>query len=119
MTMLPNVSYIGLGPGSGNVYIRGISSGGESSLGANPSVAVYLDDQPVTATGAYLNPHIYDVSRIEVLAGPREHYLVLMRSPVLCELLLISPTRGNFQQGLIWISTLRKAAILVTPLKAL
>ena len=71
VTMLPNVSYIGLGPGSGNVYIRGISSGGESSLGANPSVAVYLDDQPVTATGAYLNPHIYDVSRIEVLAGPQ------------------------------------------------
>jgi len=71
VTMLPNVSYIGLGPGSGNVYIRGISSGGESGLGANPSVAVYLDDQPVTATGAYLNPHIYDVQRIEVLAGPQ------------------------------------------------
>ena len=32
VTMLPNVSYIGLGPGSGNVYIRGISSGGESAL---------------------------------------------------------------------------------------
>ena len=47
VTMLPNVSYITLGPGNGNVYIRGISSGGESSLGANPSVAVYLDDQPV------------------------------------------------------------------------
>ncbi|MDB2344407.1 TonB-dependent receptor, partial [Porticoccaceae bacterium] len=71
VTMLPNVSYITLGPGNGNVYIRGISSGGESSLGANPSVAVYLDDQPVTATGAYLNPHIYDVARIEVLAGPQ------------------------------------------------
>jgi outer membrane receptor protein involved in Fe transport len=26
VTMLPNVSYIGLGPGSGSVYIRGISS---------------------------------------------------------------------------------------------
>ena len=71
VTMLPNVSYIGLGPGSGNVYIRGISSGGESGLGANPSVAVYLDEQPVTATGAYLNPHIYDIQRIEVLAGPQ------------------------------------------------
>ena len=71
VTMLPNVSYIGLGPGSGSVYIRGISSGGESSLGANPSVAIYLDDQPVTATGAYLNPHIYDIQRIEVLAGPQ------------------------------------------------
>ena len=69
--MLPNVSYVTLGPGSGNVYIRGISSGGESSLGANPSVAVYLDEQPVTAAGSFLNPHIFDVNRIEVLAGPQ------------------------------------------------
>ena len=60
-----------LGPGSGNVYIRGISSGGESGIGANPSVAIYLDEQPVTAVGSYLNPHVYDVSRIEVLAGPQ------------------------------------------------
>ena len=42
--MLPNVSFVSLGPGSGNVYIRGISSGGESGIGANPSVAVYLDE---------------------------------------------------------------------------
>lgn len=69
--MLPNVSYISLGPGSGSVYVRGISSGGESGLGASPSVAVYLDEQPVTAVGSYLNPHIYDVARIEVLAGPQ------------------------------------------------
>ncbi len=53
INMLPNMSYISLGPGDGNVYIRGISSGGESGLGANPSVAVYLDDQPVTATSSY------------------------------------------------------------------
>ena len=69
--MLPNVSFVTLGPSSGDIYIRGISSGGESSLGANPSVAVYLDEQPVTAVGQYLNPHVYDVNRIEVLAGPQ------------------------------------------------
>ncbi len=69
--MLPNVSFVTLGPSSGDIYIRGISSGGESSLGANPSVAVYLDEQPVTAVGQYLNPHVYDINRIEVLAGPQ------------------------------------------------
>ncbi len=69
--VLSNVSYVSLGPGSGNVYIRGISSGGESGIGANPSVAVYLDEQPVTSVGAFLNPHIYDVARIELLAGPQ------------------------------------------------
>ena len=69
--MLPNVSYVSLGPGSGNVYVRGISSGGESGIGANPSVAIYLDEQPVTAVGSYMNPHVYDIQRIEVLAGPQ------------------------------------------------
>lgn len=69
--MLSNVSYISLGPGSGSIYIRGISSGGESGLGANPTVATYMDEQPVTAAGSYLNPHIYDISRIELLAGPQ------------------------------------------------
>ena len=53
LMMLPNVSYVTLGPGSGNIYIRGVSSGGESTLGANPSVAVYLDEQPVTLVGNY------------------------------------------------------------------
>jgi outer membrane receptor protein involved in Fe transport len=78
--MLPNVSFVTLGPSSGDIYIRGISSGGESSLGANPSVAVYLDEQPVTAVGQYLNPHVYDVNRIEVLAGPSGNDLWRKRS---------------------------------------
>jgi iron complex outermembrane receptor protein len=69
--MLSNVSYVSLGPGSGSIYIRGISSGGESGLGASPTVATYLDEQPVTAAGTYLNPHIYDIERIELLAGPQ------------------------------------------------
>lgn len=69
--MLSNVSYVSLGPGSGSIYIRGISSGGESGLGASPTVATYLDEQPVTAAGSFLNPHIYDISRIELLAGPQ------------------------------------------------
>ena len=69
--MFPNVSYISLGPGTGNIYIRGISSGGESSLGSTPNVAIYLDEQPVTAVNQYLNPHVYDIARIETLAGPQ------------------------------------------------
>jgi outer membrane receptor protein involved in Fe transport len=69
--LFPNVNYVSLGPGSGNIYIRGISSGGESVLGSTPNVAVYLDEQPVTAVGQYLNPHVYDVAQIETLAGPQ------------------------------------------------
>ena len=69
--LLPSVSYVSLGPGSGSIYIRGISGGGENVLGSSPNVAVYLDEQPITAVGGYLNPHIYDIARIEALAGPQ------------------------------------------------
>ena len=40
-------------------------------MGSTPNVAVYLDEQPITAVNAYLNPHIYDIARIEALAGPQ------------------------------------------------
>lgn len=69
--LLPSANYTSLGPGTGDIYIRGISSGGENALGSTPNVAIYLDEQPVTAVNSYLNPHIYDVSRIESLAGPQ------------------------------------------------
>ena len=69
--LIASLNYVTLGPCTGNVYMRGISSGGESLLGATPNVAVYMDEQPVTAVGSFLNPHIYDVSRIETLAGPQ------------------------------------------------
>lgn len=69
--MFPSVSYVQLGPGSGEIYIRGISSGGNSSLGPTSNVAAYLDEQPITVVGSFLNPHIYDINRIETLAGPQ------------------------------------------------
>jgi outer membrane receptor protein involved in Fe transport len=69
--MMPSANYTSTGPGSGDIYIRGISSGGENALGSTPNVAVYLDEQPVTAVNSYLNPHIYDIARIESLAGPQ------------------------------------------------
>lgn len=71
VTMLPNVSYIQLNPIRSEIYVRGISSGGNSELGGASNVAAYLDEQPVTTASTYLNPHIYDIARIEVLAGPQ------------------------------------------------
>jgi len=69
--LIPSMNYVSLGPGTGNVYMRGISSGGENLLGATPNVAVYMDEQPVTAVGSFMNPHIYDIQRIETLGGPQ------------------------------------------------
>lgn len=70
--LLPSVSFNAVGPGSAQIYIRGVSDGGDGNAsGSQPSVGLYLDDQPVTAIGRNLDVHIYDVSRIEVLGGPQ------------------------------------------------
>jgi iron complex outermembrane recepter protein len=70
--LLPSISYQTLQPGSTNVYIRGVASGGDGNhSGSLPSVGVYLDEQPVTTIGGTLDVHIYDVARIEVLRGPQ------------------------------------------------
>ena len=69
---LPSVSFQTSQPGSTNVYIRGVASGGDGNhSGSLPSVGVYLDEQPVTTIGGNLDVHIYDVARIEALAGPQ------------------------------------------------
>ena len=39
--------------------------------GSLPSVGSYLDEQPVTTIGGTLDVHIYDIARIESLAGPQ------------------------------------------------
>ena len=70
--MLPTVSFSGIGPGTNRIYMRGAADGGDgNSSGSQPSVGLYLDEQPVTAIGANLDIHIYDIERIEALAGPQ------------------------------------------------
>jgi iron complex outermembrane receptor protein len=70
--LLPSISYQTLEPGTTNVYIRGVASGGDGNhSGSLPSVGVYLDEQPVTTIGGTLDVHIYDIARIEVLRGPQ------------------------------------------------
>lgn len=69
---LPTVSYTSNGPGYGILYMRGISSGGDGvHSGSMPSVGVYVDEQPVTTIGQVLDVHVYDIARIETLAGPQ------------------------------------------------
>lgn len=73
-SLLPSVSYVSLGPGNSQVYMRGVSdgtNGTSTASGATPSVAIYLDEQPVTSIGRNLDVHIYDIERVEALAGPQ------------------------------------------------
>lgn len=72
INFLPTVSYVSFAPGLAQVYMRGISSGGDGvHSGSQPSVAVYLDEQPITTINNVLDVHVYDVARIETLAGPQ------------------------------------------------
>jgi outer membrane receptor protein involved in Fe transport len=69
---LPTVSFTSNGPGYGQIYMRGISSGGDGvHSGSMPSVGYYLDEQPVTTINQILDVHIYDIDRIETLSGPQ------------------------------------------------
>src|SRR5262245_7529645 len=69
---LPSVSFQTAQPGITVVYMRGVATGGDGNhSGSLPSVGSYLDEQPITTIGGTLDVHIYDVARIENLAGPQ------------------------------------------------
>lgn len=76
VTYLPNVTSGGRGPGQSTVFIRGLAiqpitvllSGAQ---GTSPNVAIYLDEQPVTAPGRNLDIYVTDLERVEVLPGPQ------------------------------------------------
>ncbi len=68
----PSVSYQSLGPGFAQVYMRGVASGGDGNHSTSlPSVGMYLDEQPITTIQGALDLHLYDINRVEVLAGPQ------------------------------------------------
>ena len=72
VAQIPSVSFIQRRPGEAQLFMRGISDGGNGNQSLQgPAVAIYLDEQPVTAIGLNLDVHVYDVERIEVLMGPQ------------------------------------------------
>ena len=73
---LPNINAGGRGPGQNEIYIRGaavdaINITVAESQGSAPNVALYLDEQPITAGGRNLDVYVSDMERIEVLPGPQ------------------------------------------------
>ena len=78
MKLLPSVSFgtagggVFSGPGFLQVYMRGVASGGDGNHSSSqPSVGVYLDEQPITTITGALDIHMYDIARVEALAGPQ------------------------------------------------
>ncbi len=69
---LPSLSVQSYGPGQAQLYVRGVTNGGDGlHLGSQPMVGLYLDDMPVTTIANNLDMHIYDVQRVEALSGPQ------------------------------------------------
>ncbi|MCL6620398.1 MAG: TonB-dependent receptor, partial [Thermomonas hydrothermalis] len=76
--LIPSLSYgtagggVFSGPGFVQVYMRGVASGGDGNhSGSQPSVGMYLDEQPITTIQGSLDIHMYDIDRVEALAGPQ------------------------------------------------
>ncbi|MBS0388713.1 MAG: TonB-dependent receptor [Proteobacteria bacterium] len=69
---MPSMSFQTLGPGQSQIYFRGVSAGYSNlHAGPAPSTGVYLDETPVTTISGVLDVHMYDIQRVEGLAGPQ------------------------------------------------
>jgi iron complex outermembrane recepter protein len=69
---LPSVSFASLGPSQAEIFFRGISSGGGGlHAGPLPTSGLYLDEIPITTIAGAVDLHVYDISRVEALAGPQ------------------------------------------------
>lgn len=111
--MVPTISTTpGMNEGSSwaEITMRGVNSGSRGHASTNsPTVGMYLDEMPVTTQQGNLDIHLYDVSRIEVLAGPQGTLYggsaqagtirVVSNRPVLDELSSSISAEGNIVDG--------------------
>src|SRR5215472_13111091 len=72
----PNVTFSGNGPGTGNIFVRGLGGIGsgnqsQSTTAAFPNVALYLDEQSMQFPARNNDVYVVDMERVEVLEGPQ------------------------------------------------
>jgi iron complex outermembrane receptor protein len=66
---VPSLNIVQANPGTAKVIFRGIADA-QSTFIAEPSAAVYLDEQSLVVTGQP-NPRMVDIERVEALSGPQ------------------------------------------------
>jgi outer membrane receptor protein involved in Fe transport len=101
---LPNVVFQGTGPGQNEIYIRGAATTqtniSVSSVQAlQPSVAFYLDEQPVSMQGRNLDIYATDVERVEVLPGPQGTLFGASSQSGTVRLITKKPSHDSFAAG--------------------
>jgi outer membrane receptor protein involved in Fe transport len=99
--MLPTLSYKSVGPGTATLIMRGASDGGDGNAsGSQPSVGLYLDEAPVTTIASNLDIHIYDIERIEALAGPQGTLFGASSQSGNLRIITNKPDTENFAAGI-------------------
>jgi iron complex outermembrane receptor protein len=102
---LPNVVFQGTGPGQNEIYIRGAATSqtniSVSSVQAlQPSVAFYLDEQPVSMQGRNLDVYAADMERVEVLPGPQGTLFGASSQSGTVRMISKKPDHSGFSAGL-------------------
>ncbi len=70
--LLPSVTSQSFGPGQAQIYFRGVTSGGDGlKVGPLPTSGLYVDEIPMSTIGGSVDFHVYDIARVEALAGPQ------------------------------------------------
>lgn len=89
-----------LGSGREILYMRGITNNSDGlHVGSQPTVAIYLDEQPVTTIGNNLDVHIYDIARIEQLPGPQGTLFGSSSMAGTLRIITNKPTPAGFEAG--------------------
>jgi outer membrane receptor protein involved in Fe transport len=97
---LPSVTFQTSGPSQAKIYMRGVASGENANhSGPLPSVGIYLDEQPVTTIQGALDVHVYDIARVEALAGPQGTLYGASSEAGTIRIITNKPEIGKFKAG--------------------
>jgi len=98
--LLPSVTFNSAGPSQAQFYFRGINSGGDGlDVGSQPTTGLYLDEIPVTTIGGSVDLHIYDIARVEALAGPQGTLFGASSLAGTLRIITNKPDPGKFEAG--------------------
>lgn len=68
---IAGISFQDSGAGRSQIFVRGVSTGGDVDTGKESTVGVYIDETPVTEGSSQPDLKLYDIERVEVLRGPQ------------------------------------------------